>query len=154
MKELDSKDAIPLYPYFVIDEILYTFEKTKTITDTNKPSEIIMIKGGSLKPFVINKEELDTDDPNRKIMLEILKQYYQLPDTLDITKSLDFISKHANIQSHTQLRTLVLLAYNTEIIKSMENAKLSRNLKIKYLFILILIIVVIVIIAFIYRRYY
>jgi hypothetical protein len=107
--------------------VLYTFEKTKAtsknVDGSTTTSEIIMVKGGTLSPFVINKKELDTHDPNKKILLEILKRYYNLSETITDSDSLKYIVKNSNIKSHSQLRTIVLLAYNTEIVKSMETPK-------------------------------
>ncbi len=163
MSELDSKNSIPLYPYFVIDEVLYTLEKTKASNKNNDgsttTSEIIMIKGGTLTPFVINKKELDGYDPNKKILLEILKRYYQLPESLPDLEALKHIVKNSSIKSHSQLRTLVLLAYNTDIVKSMETPKSyieyikvmssgGVNSNQKYIVVAILIIILVIIIAY------
>jgi hypothetical protein len=167
MSELDSKTSIPLYPYFVIDEVLYTLEKTKATSRNNDgsttTSEIIMIKGGTLTPFVINKKELDSYDPNRKILLEILKKYYQLPETLSDLETLKHVVKNSSIKSHSQLRTLVLLSYNTDIVKSMETPKSyieyikvmsggNTNSNQKYIFIIILIIILVIVIGYFLMR--
>lgn len=168
MSELDSKNSIPLYPYFVIDEVLYTLEKTKAssknIDGSTTTSEIIMIKGGTLTPFVINKKELDSYDPNKKILLEILKRYYQLPESLPDLEALKHFVKHSSIKSHSQLRTLVLLAYNTEIVKSMETPKSyieyikvmsgggSGSSNQKYIFIAILIVILVIVIGYFFMK--
>jgi len=165
MSELDSRPSIPLYPYFVIDEVLYTFEKTKAssknVDGSTTTSEIIMVKGGTLTPFVINKKELEGYDPNKKILLEILKRYYQLPENLPDTETLKHVVKNSSIKSHSQLRTVVLLAYNTEIVKSMETPKTyieyiktmsdTNNINYKYVMIFIAVLLLIIL-AFYFMR--
>ncbi len=166
MSELDSKNSIPLYPYFVIDEILYTFEKTKAVKRnpdaSTTTSEIIMVKGGTLEPFVINKKELDIYDPNKKVLLEILKRYYQLPLQLSDMDTLRHIVKNSSIKSHSQLRTIVLLAYNTDIIKSMEIPKTyieytktltgESNMNYGYIIIILVILLIIIVVAYYYFK--
>jgi ATP-dependent Zn protease len=163
MSELDSKN-ISLYPFFVIDEVLYTFEKTKASQKnpdgTTNLSQMIMVKGGTLTPFVVNGRNLDPHDPNRRILLEILKRYYQLPEDLSVEQTLNIAVNNNNLKSHSQLRTLVLLAYNTEIVKSMdspnakkviqdEESKTSNRYQSSYKYGIIILIIVLIL-AFVY----
>lgn len=166
MSELDSKN-ISLYPFFVIDEVLYTFEKTKATQKnsdgTTNLTQMIMVKGGTLTPFVINGRNLDPHDPNRRILLEILKRYYQLPEDLSVEQTLNIAVNNNNLKSHSQLRTLVLLAYNTEIVKSMDGPSAKKAMQqdqshsryessYKYGIIILVLILVLAFIYFMMRR--
>lgn len=142
MKLKNVNDKIQLYEFMAIDEILYSFEAK---------GDHILIKGGNIKPFVLLKNDLDEIDPNRKILLEIIKKYYKLQDDMDFDETILYIH-HNRIHPNNQLRTIVLLAYQEELMKVLEQSNKWWKYKLVGI-IAILSILICIILYFIYRYY-
>jgi hypothetical protein len=142
-EDSDTKDEekIPLYSYLVMDEILYSMEKNK---------DAIFVKGGTLKTFAIPLENLDENDPNRAILLEILKKYLDISPETSVKDSLKYIMNLSKIDSHTQLKNMTELAYTDQILEILNERK--RMYKTYFLIAVILIIVVAIIYFFMVKR--
>lgn len=151
--EISKKDTLKdIYEYMVFDEILYNFVIQK---------DVVVVKGGSLKPFAVHIKNLDNDDPIRKLLIEIIKRYYEIPDDLSDKETLDYISQNEHAHPHhIQLRDTVLLAYRRDLGKHLtgydksknENQTNEKNGFLKYLLIGLAIAVAIIIIAFLLTK--
>ena len=131
---------IPLYSYLVMDEILYSMEKNK---------DAIFVKGGTLKTFAIPLENLDDHDPNRAILLEILKKYLDINPETSTKDSLKYIMNLSKVDSHTQLKNMVELAYTDQILEILNERK--RMYK-TYFIIIVVLIILIAILYFIFAK--
>jgi hypothetical protein len=136
----DDDEKIPLYSYLVMDEILYSMEKNK---------DAIFVKGGTLKTFAIPIENLDENDPNRAILLEILKKYLDINPETSVKDSLKYITNLSKVDSHTQLKNMVELAYTDQILEILNE---RRRMYKTYFMIIVGSIILLALLYFFFAR--